>query len=202
MIIDCHVCRAKVDAETLEFAQFEDQCTQRIYLLRCPSCHIPLVGRTLFCGSEDNDSWTDLVRVYPKPQKSSWLSAPSTVALSLDEAERCMGAGAYVAAAAMAGRALEAVCRHFGTKGTYLGAGIKELRDKGVIDARLLEWSEELRDIRNEAAHATDANFSAKDSEDILTFTHAIVDYVFRLTRKFTEFKKRKLEAEAKAKSS
>ena len=102
----------------------------------------------------------------------------------------------------MAGRALEAICRHYSTKDTCIGAGIKELRDKGIIDARLYEWSEELRDQRNMAAHATEAAFSAQDAGDILTFTYAIVDYVFLLTRKFEQFQKRKRKkAEEKAKS-
>jgi hypothetical protein len=34
----------------------------------------------------------------------------------------------------MCGRALEAICRHYGTQDTYLGASLKELRDKGIID--------------------------------------------------------------------
>jgi hypothetical protein len=113
-----------------------------------------------------------------------------------------MQIGAFLAAAAMAGRALEAICRHYATKDTYIGAGIKELRDKGIIDARLFEWGEELRDQRNMAAHATEAAFSAQDAEDIITFTYAIVDYVFLLTRKFEQFQKRKKEkANEKAKA-
>ena len=94
----------------------------------------------------------------------------------------------------MAGRALEAVCHHYSTKDTYLGAGIKELKDQGIIDARLYEWSEELRDQRNAAAHATDTEISSQDAEDIVTFTYAIVDYVFMLTIKFENFKERKAD--------
>ena len=94
----------------------------------------------------------------------------------------------------MAGRALEAVCRHYSTKDTYLGAGIKELKDQGIIDARLYEWSEELRDQRNAAAHATNTEISSQDAEDIVTLTYAIVDYVFMLTKKFENFKKRKAD--------
>ncbi len=111
----------------------------------------------------------------------------------MDEAERCIQAGAFFAATAMCGRALEAICRHFSTKDTYLGAGLKELRDKGIIDARLFEWGEELRDQRNYAAHATDEDISGQDASDVLTFTYAIIDYVFLLTLKFDQFQKRKV---------
>jgi hypothetical protein len=147
--------------------------------------------------------WPELVRVHPMPRRLLGYEIPETVRQSLEEAERCMQVGASLAAAAMAGRALEAICRHYSTKDTYIGAGIKELRDKGIIDARLYEWSEELRDQRNMAAHATDAAFSSEDAEDILTFTYAIADYVFLLTRKFERFQKRKKKkAEEKAKAN
>lgn len=144
---------------------------------------------------EEKNPWTDLVRVYPKPTRPLGRNVPEPVQTSLREADKCLQIGAHTAAAAMAGRALEAVCRHYSTKDTYLGAGIKELRDKGIIDARLYEWSEELRDQRNIAAHATETNISAQDAEDIVAFTYAIVEYVFMLTKKFEEFKKRKAEA-------
>ncbi|WP_369333314.1 DUF4145 domain-containing protein [Xanthomonas hortorum] len=52
----------------------------------------------------------------------------------------------------MCGRSLEAICRYYNTKDSYLGGGLKELRDKGVIDSRLYQWSEELREGLNNAA--------------------------------------------------
>lgn len=113
--------------------------------------------------------------------EDSYPKCAGTSSKSLREADKCLQIGAHIAAAAMAGRALEAVCRHYSTEDTYLGAGIKELRDKGIIDARLYKWSEELRDQRNAAAHANDTEISSQDAEDILTFTCAIVDYAFML---------------------
>jgi hypothetical protein len=92
----------------------------------------------------------------------------------------------------MCGRSLEAICRHYKTKDNYLGGGLKELRDLGVIDARLYQWGEELRDQRNNAAHATDTEVNAQDANDVMTFTYAIIDYVFLLALKFEQFQKRK----------
>lgn len=82
-----------------------------------------------------------------------------------------------------------------------LGGGLKELRDKGVIDSRLYQWSEELRDQRNNAAHATDTEISAQDANDVMTFTYAIIDYVFLLAQKFDQFQKRKNDRAAKKKA-
>jgi hypothetical protein len=103
-----------------------------------------------------------------------------------------MQAGVFLAATAMCGRALEAICRHYNAKGNYLGPGLKELRDKGIIDARLFKWSEELRDQRNKAAHATKDHITSQDANDVLSFTYAIIDYVFLLSQKFTRFQERK----------
>ena len=205
MLIECNKCKARVDAEIIGIVEEESFIFKtRTYLLCCPSCKTALVGESDEDQSKEGQQvWTDLVRVHPKPRRLLGSAIPTTVKMSLEEAERCMQVGAFLAAAAMAGRALEAVCRHYSTKDTYIGAGIKELRDKGIIDARLFEWSEELRDQRNMAAHATEAAFNSQDADDILTFTYAIVDYVFLLTRKFERFQKRKKkEADEKANSN
>ncbi len=42
------------------------------------------------------------------------------------------------------------------------------------------------------AAHATDQVISAQDASDVLSFTYAIIDYVFLLAIKFEQFQKRK----------
>ena len=193
MLIECNLCKARVDAIEIGFVEFDGGFwRQRTYLLKCPACDNPLVGVCEDDFPEEENPWTELVRVYPKPPRPLSQTVPEPVQKSLREADKCLQIGAHIAAAAMAGRALEAVCRHYSTKDTYLGAGLKELKDKEIIDARLYEWSEELREQRNAAAHATDAEISSQDAEDIVVFTYAIVDYVFMLTTKFEKFKKRK----------
>ena len=195
MLIECHECKARVDAVETGFIEVSiDFGYRRTYLLKCPACNYALVGECDIDFPKEENPWTDLVRVYPKPPRRLSLTVPGPVQKSLREADKCLQIGAHIAAAAMAGRALEAVCRHYSTEDTYLGAGIKELKDKEIIDARLYEWSEELRDQRNVAAHATDTEISSQDAEDIVTFTYAIVDYVFMLTKKFENFKKRKAD--------
>ena len=197
MIIECHQCKARVDAEEVGHVEFEEAFWfERVYLLRCPVCKNALVGLCSDVQTEKGQEWGQLVRVYPKPGRSASLSEfsglPKVVIDSLKEAEKCVQVGAYLAAAAMAGRAVEGICRHFSTKGSYLSSGLKELKDRGLIDARLYQWGEALRDERNKASHAEDATFSARDAEDILAFTYAIANYVFLLAKKFENFQKRK----------
>jgi len=102
----------------------------------------------------------------------------------------------------MSGRALEGVCRHFATKSQYLGGGLKELRDREIIDSRLFEWSEALRKHRNMAAHATEEKATKANAQDLLNFVESISEYVFVLSAKFEEFKKREERAAAKKKAA
>ena len=62
MIIDCHRCKARVDAEVL--AQYEDNefFTTRTLLLACPSCRSALVAE---CEQDHDLKWTELIRVHP-----------------------------------------------------------------------------------------------------------------------------------------
>jgi len=201
VLIECHVCRALVDAVVIGHNDDNDFFETRTYLLKCPSCSTSLVAESYEDQISDKPAWTKPVRVYPRPKRQLGQDIPPIVKASIEEAERCMQAGAHLAATAMCGRALEAICRSHGTKDNYLGGGLKELRDSGVIDARLYQWGEELRDQRNDAAHATDTEISARDANDVLTFTYAIIDYVYLLAKKFEEFQERKRKrVEKKAK--
>ncbi len=125
------------------------------------------------------------------------------------EADRAIQANANIAACVMFGRALEALCRHqLIDKGTsqpttkkpiMLGQGIKQLRDKNIIDDRLYDWSQQLQAFRNLAAHPDD-DFapSRQDTEDLRAFVSAITEYVYDLTDRYNEFKKRMADNETK----
>lgn len=198
MLIDCHICNAKVDAETLgEHNDLEFMATIT-FLLKCPSCNSAIVAQSSEDFLDSKSIWTKPARVFPRPKRELGPDVPPIVRKSLEEAERCMQSGAYLAATAMCGRSLEAICRHHKTKDGYLAGGLKELRDTEIIDARLYTWSEELRDQRNNAAHATEVEIGAQDANDVMTFTYAIVDYVFLLTQKFEQFQQRKIKRTAK----
>ncbi|RFC30921.1 MAG: protein of unknown function (DUF4145) [Candidatus Nitrotoga sp. MKT] len=194
MLIECHDCKAKVDAEIIGHHTDNDFFAVKTFLLKCPSCNSSLIAESHEDYKENEQTWTKPVRVYPKPQRSLGKDIPPIVKISIEEAEKCMQAAAYLAATAMCGRALEAICRHYKTKDNYLGGGLKELKDNGLIDQRLYQWGEELRDQRNNAAHATDTDISSQDANDVLTFTYAIIDYVFLLAQKFEQYQARKVK--------
>jgi hypothetical protein len=197
VLIDYNSCKAKVDAYLLGEHTGRGFFQTKTFFLSCPACNSAIVAESEEDIVDGKTVWSRPIRVHPRPKRELSSEVPPIVRRSLDEAERCMQSGAYLAATAMCGRALEAICRHHQTKDSYLGGGLKELKDRGVIDARLYQWSEELRDQRNNAAHATDTVIGAQDANDVMTFTFGIVDYVFLLTQKFEQFQARKSERNA-----
>lgn len=217
-IVDCPTCKAKVAAIESGCAKrsyFHEEVGEpfgeKVFVGNCPKCQSILVGRAYqidFAGYEGEleDYWSDIVRVYPKPPKTfSSRRIPKIVSDSLKEADLALQAGANIAACAMLGRSLEAICRNIlepksndncGVKKTknklMLGNGIKKLHEEKVIDDRLYDWSQQLHAFRNLAAHPDeDITISRNDTEDLQTFVNAIVEYIYDLTDLYSEFKKR-----------
>jgi len=79
-------------------------------------------------------------------------------------------------------------------KKVMLGEGIRRLKELGVIDDRLFDWSQQLNAFRNLAAHPEDIAISHEDAGDLQSFVYAIVEYVYDLTDKYNEFIERKNE--------
>lgn len=231
-IVDCPWCKAKVAASESGRAErggYDEDAGEpygsKVLVGTCPRCSSILVGETDQIGFEgydaDEDRWSDVVRIYPKPPKVfSSYRIPKVVEDSLNEADRSMQAGANIAACVMLGRALEALCRDIldsvpatastttapatpakPKKKIMLGEGIKKLRDRKVIDDRLYDWSQQLQAFRNLAAHPEDISISRHDAEDLQTFVNAIVEYVYDLADRYEEFKRR-VDVRAKRKKS
>jgi len=218
-IVDCPWCKAKVAAIEHGRAMKEgfDEDAGEPYAIaiaigNCPSCHSVLVGEkhqvSFKAFDSDEDYWSDTVRVYPKPPKT-FLSnrIPTDVRNSIREADRSLQANANIAACAMLGRALEAVCRDIlepvssipstttantlSRRPIMLGEGIRKLRETNIIDERLFDWSQQLHAFRNIAAHPTEESISRADAEDLQTFVYAIIEYIYDLTDRYNEFKER-----------
>ena len=192
----------------------------RLYVGKCPRCGNLIAGeshQTAFMelGAEF-DEWSDVVRLYPKPTKTfSSYRIPHVVTDSLLEGDRSLQAGAHTAACVMFGRALEAVCRDLlqpsppskvrvrgrqrqtiptlnaPSKKIMLAQGIRELKDKNLIDQRLFDWSQQLKAFRDIAAHPDDISISRRDAEDLQTFVYAIVEFIYDLSDRYDDFKKR-----------
>lgn len=215
-IVDCPSCKAKVAAVEegrAERSYYDDEANQphctRLHVGKCPRCSSLLAGESEQIRFENFDSeydeFSDVVRIYPNPPKTfSSHRIPKIATESLLEAERCLQANAHIAACAMLGRAFEALCRdvlRFEETTTndkkkqrpiMLGEGIKQLKDKNIIDERLYNWSQELQAFRNLAAHPDEeSSISREDAQDLQAFVFAITEYVYDLTDRYNDFKSR-----------
>ena len=219
-IVDCPTCKAKVAAEEhgrINHSGGVDHEGEGHYgisvgLGECPKCHSILVGESQQVGIEGYDSyddeWADAVRVYPDPPKAfTSPRIPKVVSESIAEGVKSLQANANVAACVMFGRALEAICRNLldtsadadatrpsaatPKRPIMLGEGLKRLKAAGLIDQRLLDWSQQLHAFRNLAAHPTDITISREEADDLRSFVFAIIEYIYDLTDRYNEFRER-----------
>ena len=195
MIVECPYCESRVDAKLIAQKQYpadDYQPSYRVSFLECPACNTALLAeQEEFLGYEHELLWTAPERLWPQPRRQFHPSVPKLAKKSLEEAWLCFGAKAYAACAVMCGRAIEAVCNAHHTKGKSLASGLKDLRDRKIIDQRLLEWGDALREQRNIGAHATEHEISRDDARDVLDFAIAICEYVFVLSHKYAAFQER-----------
>jgi hypothetical protein len=199
VIIDCSVCSSRVDAKIIaqrDYDVSDDGHPYIIYFLECPVCQVTMLGHSEYVEAFD-ETWAFArpTRLWPEPIEALHVSIPSLARASLEEARKCFGAQAYAACAVMCGRALEAICREYKTKSKNLAAGLQELKQKQIIDHRLFDWGEALREKRNIGAHATTEHISRDDARDVLDFAIAFCEYVFVLSQKYDAFKERQAKA-------
>jgi len=87
----------------------------------------------------------------------------------------------------MVGRAIEGMCKDK-VGAEYLADGLKKLKSQGIIDDKLFQWGEALREERNIGAHAGTEAVSWQNARDGLDFAHAMAEYVYVLDEKYKEW--------------
>jgi hypothetical protein len=136
------------------------------------------------------------LRVYPATRHRGGFGIPDAILKSLREAETCFQSNAFTACSIMCRKALEGMCEHLGVRERTLGRSLKELRNIGSIDENLYAWADALRVIGNEAAHDSRWSAQRQDAQDVLDFTEAILVYIFVYRHRFTEFTRRRENAD------
>lgn len=180
---------------TVEEGRNEEGVWLIVTLAQCPKCTSALVAVQEEYEADHEEKPT---RVWPAPGTQLSWQIPAEIRKALEEAQKCLKCKAYTASVAMSGRALEAVGRHFHpneTKPLLMKEGLTKLLDAKVIDSRLYEWGNALRDERNLAAHPSGTHFKREDAEDIFKFSTNICEYVFILSAQFEDFDKRRKKA-------
>lgn len=195
ILLECPGCLAAVNAETAnayEYTDSEQGTPIRFYFCKCPACHSPMVAVSENWGDPRKErDWDKPVRYLPRTERVP-LSYPKVIGASFGEAVTCLKAKAYTAAAIMCRKTLEGICAEHQIKGRNLAESLRQMKETGVIDARLYEWADALRLSGNEAAHGPEASTTREDAGDIIEFTRALLEYVFTFRDKFEAFKKRR----------
>ncbi len=165
-----------------------DDYPDSVHLLKCPRCTDPL----LVSVDDIVNDGAEFVVLYPSTVVQASASVPAAIREAFNEAVICLRTKAHTAAAIMCRKALEGVCVEHKVKSRGLVAGLKELRERGVIEGRLFDWADALRIQGNEAAHDVNVTTSAQDARDLVEFAHALLEYVFTFNDKFDAFQKRR----------
>lgn len=196
-VIQCLKCDVAVVATREGFYRYDEWVPRwghsmpvGFSLWRCPRCNQPIVTAHVF---EDPDDDQMKIR-YPVPGRLLPEEVPETVSETFHEGLLCLKATAYSAAVMMCRKCLEATCAHFQVGGRDLKTKLDQLAAQEIIDPMLAEWSHHLRLAGNSAAHDVDRRLSKEDADDIVTFTRALLEYVFSLRVKFQQFTERRAQ--------
>ena len=191
-------------------AQFTDSLAgrttgveERVGVLHCRNCRQRVLvvekakyGKQLFSGATNMPEirpveWRG-VHWWPPVRSSIHKAVPEAIGLALQEAETTLAANCYRASSIMARHALEAVVAHQGGSGKSLADGLKSLVSANKLQANLADWATEVRLVGNAGAHNPLAPVPREDAQDLVSFMHALVEYLYVLPHDLDERRKRK----------
>lgn len=192
VVIECPQCEKAQNAPIQgEYTHYYEEPGEpyRYRLLECPTCHSPILTSEDYDWTSDN--YCNPKVLHPKLEHELDWDIPRTIRSTFHEAQDCFKAKAFTATAIMCRRCLEAVCVDEGIKKGSLAGKISQLKSSAIIDGTLFEWAELLRVSGNKAAHDVSSNTKRQDAQDILEFSHALIEYLYTYRNKYSEFKKR-----------
>jgi hypothetical protein len=137
---------------------------------------------------------------HPTPYTSHPKHWPPEIGRYWLQAKRNLAQENWDAAAVMATSALQLAFRSKGAQGSTLNQETKDLVTKGILPPIMSEWADEVRELRNTAAHpglGQEAT-SAKDANDVVQFLDFLLRYLIDLPHQIEEYRKRKQPPETK----
>jgi hypothetical protein len=161
--IACLTCKARTQLVVVgehRLPRWEDIPPRVHSFGHCAVCGEPGVTETTAgpYGTEEDE------QLFPSPPRTlPKRLLPPRVEVSYREAVKCASAEAWLATAVMVRRTLEAIGQEFDPKAKPLFAGLKAMKEKGVISEELLQWGDHLRFLGNVSAHPTDEVVEPED---------------------------------------
>ena len=161
----------------------------------CNRCKNPMLARQEFyeVQGEISSPRTEVLVVYPQDDSIPLGSVPNIVARAYLEAQRAYQVKLYESCVIMCRKCVEAVCSEHGESKGPLPSRLRRLRESGVIDNAIFNWSNELRLAGNIAAHVdSESQIMRHDAKDVLEFAKALLLYVFELQSRLQTYRKRR----------
>lgn len=192
MLVHCKDCDRQIDGIVHGEYLFHDRAygpPRKVTLLNCPRCQHAVVVEEI---EQWHDMWTPPKTVYPIEMSGLSEEIPENLRNSFNESTSCFNARSFNASAIMCRRTLEGLCNELGVRKRNLAASLTALGEEGHVDGSMAAWANALRVAGNEAAHDVNHNVSSLDSQNLLEFTEALLDYVYVFKKKFEAFEERR----------
>ncbi|MBI5533366.1 MAG: DUF4145 domain-containing protein [Deltaproteobacteria bacterium] len=194
----CPECNARVQLvieKTYSFGGNEStpECAQARFG-HCALCQQPALLRFIETGVDANGFPTAEfdIQLFPAALARINAALPERVEESYIEAMKCAGAQAWLAAAVMVRRTLEAIGQEFDPKARRLFDGLAKMKEQGVISEELWRWGEALRFLGNTGAHPSGDKIQDADAKDAVEFLNAIIQNIYVLRPKFQAMQARR----------
>lgn len=189
---DCRNCKSSnaFDYVYCYEHQPDDGCPEEYTIARCRACN-----EIAFFYREDPDFVFEQTGeiaafhcLWPDEPRFLDFELPELIGDSYTEAVRAVKAKLYVAAGAMIGRTVEAICKDFDPKCKGIYAGLRSMLKEGALSQEMYDWANELRVLRNESAHATDIRISKEEADSALDFLQSILELIYEIRPKFEQY--------------
>jgi len=195
----CPKCNSIVETENIFSYHIEQNCDEDlrgdgivIKLFKCLRCKQPFLTELDYNFIEDNYWENSNIQLFPITENEAVKNCPKIVIRPYQEALKCFRAHAYDACVIMCRKGIEAICIDKGeTKGNLI-TKLKNLKEKGILEGTLYNWTDELRLIGNDGAHSHEQIVTQQDAKDALDFFEALITYLYHLVSQYEELKNRR----------
>ena len=159
----------------------------------CIKCASPfLLLEVRYSVDPDANNITKHKILYPIEGNTLLTSVPYKILKPYLQAVRNYEMAQYEPCVIMCRRALEVLAKDKNILGSNLYERLVTMHDQGILDKRMLEWAHSIRLVGNEAVHDDEGDIPMSDANDILEFTEALLYYIYEVSKKYTDFQKRR----------
>ncbi len=197
--IECAFCGERGNFSTAHHSEKKKSNNRKVLnfdTLKCGNCAgyvMVLWSSSEYSGSHSLHDY----RVLPFPLKYTkspdhW---PPAVGRNWLQAHKSLTDENWDAASVMARSSMQSALRDKKAKGANLLEEIEYLGKQGLLPPLMIDWSNEVRLLGNEATHSdpNDSGVDPKDANDITEFLDYLLEYLYDLPKRIEAYRARKV---------